>query len=457
MSLAARILVVDDDTSQRTQLAGFLRDLGAEVAEAGNGAEALERVPGFGPDLVITDLRMPGMDGQALLSEIRRINPEIGVIIVTAYGTVEGAVASLKAGAGDYLLKPLNLDEVEHIVRRAVERRHLERENRELRQRLGSLESVEGIITAGGAMDQVLSVVKRVSASSVAVLVAGESGSGKELIARAIHAASPRSAGPFLAVNASALSPTLLESELFGHEKGAFTGADRSRTGRFEAASGGTLFLDEVGDLPGEVQVKLLRVLQEMTIERVGSHTRIPVDVRLISATHRDLALEIQEGRFREDLYYRLAVVTIEIPPLRRRRADIPLLVEHFMRQYAGLAPSGPRTVSREAMDRLVRHDYPGNVRELQNIVQRCVVLARGEQITTGDLPSSVLRATGEPMAGDPLGTGATLPERVLALEKAAIEEALAAESGNQSAAARRLGISERALRYKLAKFHGDG
>jgi DNA-binding NtrC family response regulator len=306
-------------------------------------------------------------------------------------------------------------------------------------------------------MDQVLSLVKRVSTSSVAVLVVGESGSGKELIARAIHAASPRCSGPFVAVNASALSPTLLESELFGHEKGAFTGADRARTGRFEAAAGGTLFLDEVGDLPGEVQVKLLRVLQDMAIERVGSQDRIPVDVRLISATHRDLLLEIQEGRFREDLFYRLAVVTVEIPPLRRRRADIPALVEHFMSQYAELAPGGPRSVSREAMDLLVRYDHPGNVRELQNIVQRCMVLARDEQITTSDLPPAVLGAAGEPAVGDQGGPGTTLPERVAAVEKAAIEEALAAENGNQSAAARKLGISERALRYKLAKFHGTG
>jgi two-component system NtrC family response regulator len=456
MSLQSRILVVENDASQRAQLAGFLRDLEAEVAEASNGSEALARVLDFGPDVVITDLRMPGMDGHELLREIRQINPEIGVIIVTAYGTVEGAVACLKQGASDYVLKPLDLDEIEHLVRRTVERRHLERENRELRQRLGALESVEGIVTAGGAMDVVLSMVKRVSTSSVSVLIVGESGTGKELIARAIHAASPRGAGPFIAVNASALSSTLLESELFGHEKGAFTGADRSRVGRFEAAAGGTLFLDEVGDLPAEVQVRLLRVLQEMAIERVGSNRPIPVDVRLISATHRDLPAEIRAGRFREDLFYRLAVVTIEIPPLRRRRTDIPVLVEHFLRKYGELATDGPRSVSREAMDLLVRYDHPGNVRELENIVQRCMVLARGEQITTDDLPATVLGATAEPSAAAIPGPDATLPEKVAALEKAAIQEALAAEGGNQSGAARRLGISERALRYKLAKYHGN-
>jgi len=456
MSLDAGILIVDDDASQRSQLAGFLRDLGAEVAEAGDGREALDLLPRVGPDVVITDLRMPKMDGRELLREIRQFNPEIGVIIVTAYGTVEDAVACLKDGAGNYLLKPLDLDEVEHLVRREVGRRHLERENRELRRRLGTLESVEGIITAGGAMAEVLSRVKRVSTSLASVLVLGETGTGKELVARTIHAAGPRSAEPFVAVNASALSPTLLESELFGHEKGAFTGADRSRVGRFEAAAGGTLFLDEIGDLPAEVQAKLLRVLQDKAIERVGSSRPVPVDVRLIAATHRDLPLEIKEDRFREDLYYRLAVVSIEIPPLRRRRSDIPLLVEHFIAKYVETTPGGPTTVSREAMDLLVRHDYPGNVRELENIVQHAMVLARGEQITTDDLPPTVLGAAAEPTAAATLDSDASLPAKIAALEKAAIEEALAAEGGNQSKAARRLGISERALRYKLAKLRGS-
>jgi DNA-binding NtrC family response regulator len=452
MSLDARILIVDDDASQRNQLVGFLRDLGAEVAGAGDGREALAQLPRVNPDIVFTDLRMPELTGHELLKEIRRVNPDIGVVIVTAYGTVEDAVACLKEGASDYLLKPLDLDEVEHIVRREVARRHLERENRELRLRLGQVESVEGIITAGGAMDEVLSMVKRVSTSAVSVLILGESGTGKELIARAIHAASPRSARPFIAVNASALSSTLLESELFGHEKGSFTGADRERIGRFEAASGGTLFLDEIGDLSAEVQVKLLRVLQEGAIERVGSNRPIPVDVRLLAATHRDLAVEIQQGRFREDLFYRLAVVGIDIPPLRRRRSDIPLLVEHFIARFAETAPDGPKAVSREAMDLLVRYDFPGNVRELENVVQRCMVLARAELITTDDLPSAVLGAAAETATEGVLGADATLPERVAALERAAIEEALAEAGGNQSRAARRLGISERALRYKLAK-----
>jgi DNA-binding NtrC family response regulator len=451
MKLDARILVVEDDPSQREMLSGFLRDLGAEVDEADGGRAALDAVRGRSPDVVVTDLRMPEMDGQLLLKEIRAVNPEIRVVVVTAYGTVEGAVHCLKDGAFHYLLKPLDLEEVEHVVRRALESHHLERENRDLKRRLGKIESVPGIVTAGGSMAEVLSTVSRVAASTVPVLLVGESGTGKELIARAIPAAGSRGGGPFIAVNGAALSPTLLESELFGHERGAFTGADRSRAGRFEAAAGGTLLLDEIGDLPADAQVKLLRVLQERTVERVGSHKPIPVDVRFIAATHRDLMAEVRARRFREDLYYRLAVVAIDIPPLRRRRADIPLLVDHFVAKHADDAGGARKTFSREAMDLLVRYDFPGNVRELENIVQRCLVLARGNQIGTGDLPPSVLGATGEEPTGDP-GPEASLPARVAALEREAIEAALALEDGNQSRAAGRLGISERALRYKLAK-----
>jgi DNA-binding NtrC family response regulator len=456
MSLEGRILVVDDDAAQREMLAGFLRDLGSEVLEAEDGARALEATRQHNPDVVITDLRMPGMDGQRLLREIVALNPEIRTILVTAYGTIQGAVACLKDGAFDYLLKPLELEEVEHAVHRALEERHLRRENRELRLRLGRIESLPGIVTAGGKhMARVLSTVARVAPSAVPVLLLGESGTGKELLARAIHAASPRSAGRFVAVNAAALSATLLESELFGHERGAFTGAERTRIGRFEEASGGTLLLDEVGDLPAEVQIKLLRALQEQAVERVGSNRAIPVDVRVIAATHSDLPAEVAAGRFREDLYYRLAVVTIEVPPLRRRRADIPVLIEHFVAKHAPQAGVAEKTFSREALDLLVRYDFPGNVRELENIVQRCLVLARGDRVSSEELPSTVRAAvTGAPA---PDGESAeSLPARVAALEQEAIEEALAAEQGNQSRAAARLGISERALRYKRAKYRNS-
>jgi two-component system NtrC family response regulator len=450
MSLNLRLLVVDDEKKQRSLLAGFFRDLGAEVHEAAGGEEALALIRSTLLDVVVTDYRMPGMNGRELLGEIKALNPKIEVVIVTAYGAVEDAVGCLKDGATDYLSKPLDLDEVEHVLERLAERRHLVRENIELKRRLGTFESIPGIVTAGGPMTEVLSTVSRVAASPVSVLLLGESGTGKELIARVIHQASARRDGPFVAVNGSALSPTLLESELFGHEKGSFTGADRMRIGRLEAAAGGTLFLDEIGDLPPAVQVKLLRVLQERTIERVGSTRSIEVDVRVISATHRDLLEEILAGRFREDLYYRLAVVTIEIPPLRSRRGDIPLLIEHFAARFQeGRGSNKP--ISAEAMDMLVRYGYPGNVRELENIVQRALVLARGDSVTRYDLPPSVQQGFSE-QAG-PVSDPQSLPARVSALEKEMIEQALAAEDGNQSRAATRLGISERALRYKLTKF----
>jgi len=454
MTLDGRFVVAEDDASQRSQLAGFLRDLGAEVHECADGVAALEAVRRVHPDVVITDLRMPGLDGRELLREIVALNPEIRTLLVTAYGTVEGAVACLKEGAYDYLLKPLDLGEVEEVARRALEERHLRRENRELKSRLGEIESLPGLVTAGGAMAEVLSTVARAARSSVSVLLLGESGTGKELVARALHAAGPRAARPFVAVGAAALSPTLLESELFGHERGAFTGAERARAGRFEAASGGTLFLDEVGDLPPEVQVKLLRVLQERTVERVGSNRPLPVDVRIVSATHRDLPAEVAAGRFREDLYYRLAVVTIELPPLRRRRSDIPLLVEHFVAKHAEASGGEARAFSREALDLLVRYDYPGNVRELENVVQRCLVLARGPRIGVGDLPPAVRLTAAAPEAAE--AQSRTLPARLEALERAAIDEALEAERGNQTRAAARLGISERALRYKLSRLRRE-
>ncbi len=448
-------MFVDADPSQRELLAGLLRDLGAEVEEAADGRAALGRIAESPVDVVITDLRMPDVDGADLLKEIKTLNPEIEVLLVTAYGTVESAVDCLKAGAFDYLVKPLDLDEVEHLVRRALERRHLERENRELRRRLGEIESVPGIVTAGGPMSEPLSQVARVARSDVSVLILGESGTGKELVARAIHNAGPRSEGPFVAVNGATLSASLLESELFGHERGAFTGADRLRVGRFEAARGGTLFLDEVADLPPEVQVKLLRVLQEKTIERVGASRPIHVDARFLAATHGDLAADVKAGRFREDLFYRLAVVTIELPPLRRRRADIPLLAEHFLERYRTGTGSRARAFSREAMDLLVRYDFPGNVRELENIVQRGLVLARGSLIAAADLPTTVVGDPGRSKAA----ADNTLPGKIAALERQAIEEAVELEEGNQTRAAALLGISERALRYKRAKYrrpHGE-
>ena len=447
----ARILVVDDDAAQCDLLADFLAELGAEVLRAGDGRGALALVERELPDLVISDVRMPGLSGGDLLSEVKRANPEVEVVLVTAYGTVRDAVAALRAGAADYLLKPLELDAVEHVARRALERRHLEREVRELRRRLGRVESLPGIVTAGGAMAEALSTVARAAPTEAPVLILGESGTGKELVARALHAASRRAGGAFVAVNGASLAPTLVESELFGHERGAFTGADRLRRGRFEAAHGGTLFLDEVGDLPPEVQVKLLRVLQERRLERVGGDAPVAADVRVVAATHRDLLARVRDGRFREDLYYRIAVVTVDLPPLRRRRADVPLLVEHFRAKHGGDGVA----FTRRALDRLVAYDYPGNVRELENVVQRALVLARGPLVGEGDLPPAL---RGAPDDGPGLAAAAAdgslpLPQRVAALERSALAAALADADGNQCRAAERLGLSERALRYKLRKY----
>ncbi len=365
---------------------------------------------------------------------------------------MQGAVAALKKGATDYLLKPLDLGELELLVQRALEERHLRRENRELKARLAKIESVPGIITAGGPMNELLSLVGRVAGSTVSVLLQGESGTGKELVARAIHGAGPRGEGPFVAVNASALSGNLLESELFGHEKGSFTGAESARIGRFEAAAGGTIFLDEIGDLPLEVQVKLLRVLQERAVERVGSNKLVPVDVRIVAATHRDLSAAIENGSFREDLYYRLAVVTIDLPPLRHRKPDIPLLVDHFLRKHRNGLVNAPDSISREAMDLLIAYDFPGNVRELENIIQGGMVMARTDQIMVDNLPASILGSRSESPGNGGAGPE-TLPGKLERIEKGAIAEAMTAENGVQSRAARRLGISERALRYKVIKY----
>jgi two-component system NtrC family response regulator len=442
-----RILVVDDEPAQRELVAGFLRKQGYDVALAGDGKEALARFTAEPFDLVLTDQRMPGLSGLELLAALRRVTPEAAVIVMTAYGTIETAVAAIKAGAADYLPKPLNLDELLHRVRAARERERLLAENRELRLALSERHRVEGIIGESGRMQEVLSLVHRVAGSDATVLIQGESGTGKELIAKAIHYASPRASGPLVRVNCAALPETLLESELFGHEKGAFTGAVASRQGRFELAHGGTLFLDEVGDVPLHLQVKLLRVLQEREFERVGSSRPIAVDARLIAATHRDLAALVKAGRFRDDLYYRINVVTIVVPPLRERREDIPPLIDHFVRRFAESNRKPIAGLTPAARELLLRYDYPGNVRELENLIERAVVLTRDDVIGPADLPLTLQDATAEP--AEP----ARLTAAVEALERRRIREALAESDGVQTRAAETLGISERVLRYKLKKY----
>ena len=444
------ILVIDDEASQREAVGGYLRKRGFTVLQADNGRRGLEILQGQVVDLVITDLRMPELDGMGVLEAARQTNPDIGVVLVTAFGSVDGAVDAMQEGAFHYLEKPIDLDELDEIVDRALERSHLVSENELLRERIGGGAQFGGIIARDPAMEEALNVVARAAPSRATVLVRGESGTGKELVARAVHDASPRADKPFVGVNCAALNKGLIESELFGHEKGAFTGAIDRRVGRFEQANGGTLFIDELAEIPAEVQVKLLRVLQERKIERVGSSTEIEVDVRLIGATHRDLQGLVADGGFREDLFYRLNVVSVQLPPLRSRKRDIPVLVEHFLARYAEENAKTIEGISKEAMDLLMRYVYPGNVRELQNIIERAVVMARGDVVTKNDLS---LEGQEMQSAAESLPSGTTLSEQVEDLEKKAIAEALQQANGIQSRAADILGLTERNLRYKLKKY----
>ncbi len=444
------ILVIDDEASQREAVGGYLRKRGFTVLQADNGRRGLGILQGQVVDLVITDLRMPELDGMGVLEAARQTNPNIGVVLVTAFGSVDGAVDAMQEGAFHYLEKPIDLDELDEIVDRALERSHLVSENELLRERIGGGAQFGGIIARDPAMEEALNVVARAAPSRATVLVRGESGTGKELVARAVHDASPRADKPFVGVNCAALNKGLIESELFGHEKGAFTGATDRRVGRFEQANGGTLFIDELAEIPAEVQVKLLRVLQERKIERVGSGTEIEVDVRLIGATHRDLQGLVADGGFREDLFYRLNVVSVQLPPLRSRKRDIPVLVEHFIARYAEENAKTIEGVSKEAMDLLMRYVYPGNVRELQNIIERAVVMARGDVVTKNDLS---LEGQEMQSAAESLPSATTLSEQVEDLEKKAIAEALQQANGIQSRAADILGLTERNLRYKLKKY----
>ena len=442
-----RVLVVDDEPAQRELVGGFLRKQGFDVAEAPDGRTALERFRKEPFDLLLTDQKMPGLSGLELLEAARAVTPAVAVIIMTAYGTIETAVAAIKGGAADYLTKPLNLDELLHRIAQVRERQRLIMENRELREALQERHRVEGIIGESGRMQEVLSLVRRVAGSDATILIQGESGTGKELIARAIHYASPRAGAPLVSVNCAALPETLLESELFGHEKGAFTGAVAARKGRFELADGGSLFLDEIGDLPLHLQVKLLRVLQEREFERVGSSRPVAVNVRLLAATHRDLEALVRAGRFRDDLYYRINVVSISLPPLRERREDIPLLLDHFVEKFSRRNGKRIGGLTREAREALLRYDYPGNVRELENLVERAVILTRDEVIGLEDLPLGVKEREGE-TSGE-----TSLTVLVEGLERRMIREALARADGVQTQAAEILGISERVLRYKLKKY----
>ncbi len=452
MSERATILVVEDDPAQREQLAGFLRGLATEVIEAGDAAAARTLLFSWTVDVVVTDLQLPGDSGLDLLRTAREANPLLDFIVITAYGTVENAVEAMRLGAFDFLEKPLDLDLLELRIRRVLKMRKLDREVRLLRDRLRERIDIEGFVAESGAMQEVLSVVRRVAPTGTTILILGESGTGKERVAEAIHAQSPRADGPYVRVNCAALPEGLLETELFGHVKGAFTGAHADRVGRFEEADGGTLLLDEIGEISPNVQVKLLRVLQEKEIVRVGDNIARSVDVRVIAATNRDLEQDVQDGRFREDLFYRIQVIGLVIPPLRERREDIAALIPLLLDRFARDSGTGARHISREAHDLLLGYSFPGNVRELMNILERAVILSTGEQIGIGDLPERVSRPPESETAEAQLD-GRSLPELIEEIERRAIRRAMAESGDVKARAARSLGLPERVLRYKLKKY----
>jgi two-component system response regulator HydG len=440
------ILVVDDDTAHRTMLRTLVGDWGYEISEADDGGSAIGMVRQQPYDLVLMDVRMLKVSGLEALAAIKSINPAIPVVIMTAYSSVETAVAALTQGAHDYLTKPLDFDKLRITLERAMEHSRLKAENRLLRERLGLQFDRRHIIGQSTAMVRLFDSVAQVAPSEATVLIAGESGTGKELIAGAIHFNSSRRDGPFVRLNCAAITETLLESELFGHEKGAFTGADRRREGRFFQADGGSLLLDEVSEMPLPMQVKLLRVLQEREFTRVGGDTVIRVDVRVIAATNKDLPELVSGGRFREDLYYRLNVVGLTLPALRERAEDIPLLALHFLEAFALKNRKEVKGFTPQAMDRLIRYAWPGNVRELMNAVERAVVMTRGDFLAEEDVALIPAAA----MPEQPPAAGARPLEEV---EKAAILTTLNAADGNKSEAARRLGITRRTLHKKLKAY----
>jgi DNA-binding NtrC family response regulator len=446
------ILIVEDEAKMSRLLCLTLSEEGYEAEVAADAESGLKILLNQQVDLVLTDLRLPGMNGLEFLQAAKSANAELPVVVMTAYGTVNTAVEAMKAGASDYVLKPFSLDEIKLVVRKALDVHRLQQENRSLREALGQRYEFKNIIAGSARMQEVLAMVVRVAPTSSTVLIAGESGVGKDLIARAIHEHSRRASGPFIKINSSAIPENLLESELFGYERGAFTGATTSKPGKFELADKGTLFLDEIGDVPAAIQVKLLRVLQEREFERLGGTRTIKVDVRLVAATNRDLRAALEQGTFREDLYYRLNVVPINIPPLREHKEDVPALVDHFIRRYAAESGKPIHGIKPAALKALLDFHWPGNIRELQNIIERAIALSAGEVIEPSDIHLDTFTLRKGPATASPethfIPDGMTLDQ----FEDEIIHEALRRANGNKSQAARLLGLSRNALRYRLSK-----
>jgi DNA-binding NtrC family response regulator len=450
-NIPTKIMVVDDEVNIREALAALLEEDGYEVAASASAEEAMERLGREPFDIVISDLRMEGRSGLDLLQSLRETSPATEVIILTAYGTVEGAVEAMKLGAYDYISKPIDRRRLSLLIDKALEKQRLFRENRNLRRRLSIKEEFSNIIGNSHRIRQIFKVISEVAPSNAIILITGESGTGKELVAKAIHDRSSRRDKPFVTLNCGALPDTLMESELFGYEKGAFTGALNLKIGRIEAASGGTLFLDEVGDMSPKTQVDFLRVLQDREMRRLGGTKLISIDVRFIAATNMDLKDEIEQKRFREDLFYRLNVVPLIMPPLRERKEDIPIILESFLLEFCSIHRKERKSISEAALDLLVRYPWPGNIRELRNLTERMVLLASSNVIEPRDLPAHIRRTEDtQPEITIPL----TQPLREM--EKAVISNVLSRVTRNRTIAARTLGISLRALHYKIKRFGLD-
>jgi two-component system, NtrC family, response regulator PilR len=452
----ARILIVDDETSMQEFLQILLQRDGHDTSACGSASEALVALESDDWDLVISDVRMPGMSGLELLDQVRQLAPETTVILITAHGTTESAVEAMKHGAYDYLTKPCSVDEIRLVVGKALEKRDLAHENQRLRLQLRDQSAIPTIVGKTARMQEIFGLVRQVAPTRANILITGESGTGKELIARAIHNLSDRREAPFVAVNCGAIPENLLESELFGHVKGSFTGASANKPGLFEVANGGTIFLDEIGDMDLLLQVKVLRAIQQRAFQRVGGTSEIRVDVRIVASTNRRLEQEVREGRFREDLFYRLNVIEISLPPLRERVEDLPQLIHHFMEKFSQELGKDVRELEPEVLPALEAYAFPGNVRELENIVERAVTLARTSRITLECLPATVRRpAETGPEKRIP-ADGVALDMLLAAYETSLIQEALQRAGGVKKRAAALLGVTFRSLRYRLEKLHLD-